>query len=330
MSKLFTYHFSNQETSKLQKVLNIKINPYQKQSAFFSAIKTLANTVNSLSFFKDLCQQISCANLYETPAFILKNCPIDAELPVFDIENPVDSKYQLKNTFISEAFLALYSEYTNSAPMGYKNINNGDHFHDVYPMKKLINSQSQKSLITLGFHNDLPNHIARPDWVNILCLRNHHDNQVSTTVINNTDIIKNLDSETLAILKQPIFKTPQEVISVHGGSDPDAIPLKAIYREDDLMPLCYFETRTKATTSIGEKAIAILNAVLHKVKQRVFLMPGDFISIANNYSLHAREVISLGNKQAHQKRWLQKTFNVNNINQYEKHMIDNKFRVMDE
>lgn len=330
MKEFFLYHFTTQEKEALQTLLAIPISPYLDYRVFFLEIQAILHSTKLPLFFKKLCEDIKSVDLHDNPVFILRNCPIDAHLPVFDIDEPLQSKYQLKNTFISEAFLNIFAELTNNSPLGYKNINNGDHFHDVYPMRKLMNSQSQKSLVTLGFHNDLPNNIARPDWVNILCLRNYHLNRVSTTIIRNVDIIKNLDQETLAILKKPLFKTPPEVISVYGGRDENDVVHKPIYFENASMPFCYFETRTKAMTQDGESAIAKLDAVLHNVKQRVFLGAGDFISIANNHCLHAREVVEITDAEEHKKRWLQKTFNVNNIHNFHEHMVEHKFRVINE
>jgi len=327
---LFSHTFSTHEAQQLHRMLDIKSNPYQNYHLFLEEIQTLISTDQIPIFFTDICRHIKDLDLNESPAIILRNCPIDDSLPVFDHKEPVQSKYGLKKTFIAEAFLNLYSELVGSYPVGYKTINNGDLFHDIYPKADLLNSQSQKSTVTLGFHNDLPNNKVRPDWVNILCLRNSNLNRVSTTMIRNKDIIDVLDQETLDILKEPIFFTPHEVVSVDGGRNEEGIEIKPIYQETDPVPLCYFETRTQSSHPEGQHAIQELDRVLHEVKQPVFLEPGDFVSIANNYSLHAREVIHIGDREAHQKRWLCKTFNVDNIKEHQAAMSDGQFRVVDE
>lgn len=326
----FSHTFSTNEQKQLLKILDVRINPYSEYQSFLEQIKFIIARKDIPEFFLDVCNQVRGLDLNDSPAIILRNCPIDQVLPVFDRKDPVNSKYKLKKTFIAEAFLTLYAELTGSCAVGYKTINGGDVFHDIYPKEGLLDSQSQKSIITLGFHNDLPNHRVRPDWVNILCLRNSFFNRVSTTMIRNKDIVNGLSKEVLDVLEQPIFYTPHEVVSVHGGRSEEGVENKAIYNQFGDVPLCYFETRTSSNEIDGQRAIQELDRVLHKVKRPVFLESGDFVSIANNQRLHAREVLHLGDMEGHYKRWLCKTFNVNDLEQHQSAMADGLFHIADE
>ncbi|WP_461534853.1 hypothetical protein [Spongorhabdus nitratireducens] len=73
-----------------------------------------------------------------------------------------------------------------------------------------------------------------------------------------------------------------------------------------------------------------LDDVNHKCKNPVFLGTGDFVSIANNDSLHAREVIHIGDMAAHKMRWLCKTFNVNSLQEHQHMMSDDRYGVVNE
>lgn len=92
--------------------------------------------------------------------------------------------------------------------IGYINVNDGDVFQDIYPMKSLSETQSQKALVALGFHKDLANHFVRPDFVNMLSMRAYEGNQIFTTFVKNIDLIQKLDPSDLDLMRQELFYTP--------------------------------------------------------------------------------------------------------------------------
>ena len=187
-----------------------------------------------------------------------------------------------------------------------------------------------KSMISLGFHNDLPNNKVRPTWVNIMCMRNAPVNQVATSFVRNIDILDILSKDTKAALTRPIFYTPPEVIAVHGGKCLDDIDVKPIFYPENAIQFVYFENRTTTDTQEGKDAIAELNRVLHQEKERVFLESGDLIAINNNTCIHCREVIEINDAEAHKKRWLIKTWNVGKLSEAEPYVVPGRCRVIDE
>jgi L-asparagine oxygenase len=50
--------------------------------------------------------------------------------------------------------------------------------------------------------------------------------------------------------------------------------------------------------------------VLHRHKRHLVLEPGDLAAISNNHATHCREVMHIGDLNAHRTRWLVKTYNV--------------------
>lgn len=330
-NNLFEYHFSTSERSFLTELLKPLGSPYQSYSKFQTAVQGLFISGAIPKWLIDLGTQIRNLDYHQSPAIILRNCPTDEKLRVFNHDDPVADKRQVKDQFISEGFLQLYSMLNNSHPMAYKSINGGDHFHDIYAKKGLLKSQSQKSSVTLGFHNDLPNSVVRPCWVNILCMRNSALNRISTTVIRNVDIANDLDDEIREVLKQPIFYTPHEEISVHGGKSSMAgIKNKPIYQPGETVSFCYFEGRTVSDSDIGKAAIAALDKSLHKVKQPIFLEPKDFISISNNHCLHGREVLYVLDEAAHLDRWLIKTFDTTDLEAHRTRLVPHAVNLVNE
>lgn len=310
-------------------LVSVKANPYQDYETFLSEVKALA--ANELREFCDEMKTLDRDNNYDDhPALYLKNCPIDKEMPIFDHEDPVASKYELKKIFATEAFLCLYAEAVGTIPLGYATINGGDIFHDMYLKTALRDTHSQKSMRSIGFHNDLPNNRARPDWVNIVCHRNHPANKVSTTFIRNRDIIDYLDDETLRVLAEPIFYTEHEVIAVHGGKDKAGVEVKPIYYPGSDITFVYFEQRTTSNEERGLKAIARMDEALHAMKERIYLQPGDFVAINNNACIHGREVVDIQDMEAHKKRWLMKTWNVNTIDGIADLLVPERFHVVNE
>lgn len=323
------YTFSQRERDQFYSAVSrVTISPYADIVGFIRTIdnislelKNIVNSIRSTYYGIDFTKN---------PAFYLKECPIDRELPILDHEDPVASKHQLKKTFFTEAFILFFANCTGSSPVGYRTINSGDLFHDGYLKNALCDTQSQKSMVSLGFHNDLPNNQVRPTWVNIVCLRNALVNRVATSFVRNIDILDMLSTDTKAVLSKPIFHTPPEVIAVHGGKSLDDIDIKPIFYPQNIVQFVYFENRTTTDSQEGRDAIAELDRVLHREKEAVFLESGDLISINNNTSIHCREVIDINDIEAHKKRWLMKTWNVGKLSEAKPYLIPGRCRVVDE
>jgi hypothetical protein len=103
-------------------------------------------------------------------------------------------------------------------PIGYINVNNGDIFQDIHPMRSLMETQSQKASKTIYFHKDLANHFVRPDWVNILGLRASPENDIYTSFVRNKDLIEALDPIILDRLRREEFNTPYDDLTLSSSN----------------------------------------------------------------------------------------------------------------
>lgn len=296
-----------------------KLNPYTGYEAFLGAVRELIAAGRVPESFVSFCRRARERNLVQHPFLFLKGCPIDEELPVFDFDEPVKSKYERKKTFVGESFLVLFANLMGMPAIGYKNVNGGDIVHDIYPQKSLYETQSQKTLKQIGFHKDLANHFVRPDFVNILSMRSCADNEIFTTFVRNQDVIDYVGKDVAAVLREPKFYTPYDDLSVHGDVNQELGRAKmhpVLQGEADLV---YFENRTIAESAEGQAAIAKVNAALHKLKARVLMCPGDFVSCANNSSLHGKDVGVIRDAYQQKIRWSIKTVNVGSLEPHRRH-----------
>ncbi|MNB71407.1 Clavaminate synthase 2 [compost metagenome] len=288
---------------------SIATSPYANPGRFLTETLSQAEAVG---FFKEaILNYITHGSLDNQPAFYIKGLPVEDDLPVFSNADPLSEKYAKKKTFVTEAVLAAAAFYTNTEIVAFSSINNGDLFHDIYMKDSLKNTASQKSMVSFGFHYDMGFKSDRPDWANLACLRSSASNRVSTSVCRNLDLIDRLSAEDLKILSQPIFITPEEVVSLRAGEHAPDSPRIAVYYPTTPWKFKFFEGRTASEVSEAQAVLERLYRLCHSYKMELVLMPGDLALISNNHCAHCREVTQVADIEAHKKRWLIKTYNRN-------------------
>lgn len=304
----------------------IKINPYSNYYTFIHVIKMLTESDVVPIRFNTFCNSIKMESPILKPLILLKNCPVDVNVPIFDYEDPVNSKYQLKKTHITEGFLALYATLMGWPIIAHNSVNNGDFFHDIYPKNKLYDSQSQKTLETLKFHKDFTNHFVIPDYMNVVSVRDSSENEVYSTFVENKKVIQALSEQSQYILRQTLFNTPYDDISVKDGRLSGDAKEHAIINGE--YGLKVFEGRTKGTTSQAQDALDELIERLHQYKISLTMQPGDFVSFHNHFILHGKEVIKINNIESLKQRWSMKTHNVSHLEKYSDFFIPGRYGVV--
>ncbi|OZI20444.1 hypothetical protein CAL26_23390 [Bordetella genomosp. 9] len=322
--------FTPQDATALQRILtDIDVNPYANYGAFEERVDAVIRSGQVPTAFLDCCEMRRHADSYESPYVVLRNCPIDAELPYLDFDNPVHDKRERKGTHVAEAFLLLYAKLMGQEPIGYANVNDGDIFQDIHPQKSLAQSQSQKAMKPIYFHKDLANHFVRPDWVNILGLRASPRNQIYTCYVRNKDLLPFLGADLCADLRQHEFHTPYDDLTLHNSKvrlgEADVHPVLGGATATDLR---FFENRTRGLTQRASRAVEMLISALHKLKKRVQILPGDLVGAANNDCLHSKDVGLVLDPEALRNRWLMKTVNVRSLAQHAQYFSDDRPRVV--
>jgi hypothetical protein len=324
------FHFSESESAALRaELLAISANPYTHYAQFDAAVDDVLYNGGIPDSFVKVCEHKHKADSFEEPYMLLRNCPIDENLPVLDFDEPVIDKRNRKKTYVAEAFLLLYAKLMKQEPIGYANVNDGDIFQDIHPKRDLVKSQSQKALGSIFFHKDLANHFVRPDWVNILGLRASTNNEVYTSFVRNKDLLAALDEATREVLRQPVFYTPFDDLTMYKSAvqlgKAEAHPILGGVTPTDIR---FFENRTEGQTEEARLAVARLIEALHLLKKRVLIQAGDLLGSANNDCLHNKDIGLVRDHNALNERWLMKTVNVRSLHEHLDHFIEGRPRIV--
>lgn len=325
------YSFSENENSALvSALLSAQSNPYFEYAKFQNEILNLIQTDERISTeFKNFCAARKYSSLYEDPYVLIRNCPIDPYLPDLDLDSPVIDKRTRKNSYVAEGFLLLYAHLMDQQPIGYANVNDGDVFQDIHPMRSMMDTQSQKASKSIYFHKDLANHFVRPDWVNILGLRASPKNEIYTSFVRNKDLISALSPEMLELLRKPLFNTPYDDLTLASSNVKlGEAPNHPVLGGAEVYDIRFFENRTKGVTPEAQGAVDEIVSQLHALKKRLLILPGDFIGSANNECIHNKEVVHIGDESAIYNRWLMKTVNVRSLDSHKQHMRTGEVRIV--
>ena len=325
------YTFSEKDNIALTNVLlEVSENPYANYTAFSKTVRNIADDASHIpASFLDICEAKRRANRYVDPFVILKNCPVDPDLPFLDFDSPVEDKRKRKKTYVAEAFLELYARLMRQEPISYINVNDGDIFQDIHPMRKLMDSQSQKSAKTIYFHKDLANHFVRPDWVNILGLRASPSNKIYTSFVSNKDLIEYLDRKTLNILREVEFYTPfDDLTKASPNKEVGRAANHPILGGEEDYDIRFFENRTVGLTSRAKAAVTDVTNALHTLKRSLLILKGDFIGASNNECIHNKEVVQVDDQNEVYSRWLMKTVNVKSLDMHKIQMREGEVRII--
>ncbi|WP_146191642.1 hypothetical protein [Azospirillum humicireducens] len=314
------YEFKNEERDEIISHLEeIKVNPYKHYPSFRRVVLNETISLAPIRRFIKFLERRNSTSNFANPFVFIRNSPIDRTLPIFSNDNPVHEKYQKKKTYVTEGFLQIYAELTGQHIISYMNVNDGDAFHDIFPSTEMAESQSQKAFGPIYFHGDLSNHFVRPDVVNIVSLRSSIQNEIYTTFVSNKEIFEILSEETKKILSEKIFLTPYGDLNSRkskvllGSAPKHSIITNGIN-------ICLAENRTFSDEQRGQDALAELLKAAHMKKKKLLMMPGDFVSIHNNLSLHGKEIGVVSDIEQQWLRWSMKTINVYSISPHLKYI----------
>lgn len=300
--------------------LALDSSPYVDYRRFTDEVQAIADDGEVPGGFAGFCDAVRSLDRRDRPFVLLRNCPIDRDVPIFDFEEPVESKRARKRTFVAEAFLALYALLVETPPIGYANVNDGDVFQDIYPKASLRDTQSQKALGEIRFHKDLANHFVRPDYVNMLSMRADPRNRVYTSFVRNREALERLPDDVIETLREVEFHTPYDDLTIRAAKvDVGEAPPHAVLTDE--LDLRFFEGRTTGLTDRARVAVDRLVEMLHALKARVLLMPGDFLSEHNNFSIHCKEIVHVHDPEALKTRWIIKTVNVDDLDAHRQHYV---------
>ena len=309
------YKFDKNEKEELCSKLTLiaKISPYTNYQEFAAKIKETVESGLVPDFFVDLCKKIHEDSINGKHIHVLKNCPVDEVIPDLDLDNPVQDKYNLKKTYLGEAFLGTFACLLNSPLFSYASRNNGDFFTDVICINRFRGKRTGFTDGDLIYHNDRTSHPVQADYITLLGLRCPEDDLVYTDYIDGKDIIGYLTEEEIEILSQKWFYTAVDDLTREKVKDWDKSREHAVINGEKVW---FQDTLTKPIEGAPEKAyralLALRDAMTKAPKHRHRLEVGDLLVFPNQYGLHNRERIEINNPEESAKRWLLKTYTFEN------------------
>ncbi|WP_224992554.1 TauD/TfdA family dioxygenase [Acinetobacter pittii] len=309
--------FTESEKSLLiSEFKTIQQDPYENYEIFSKSITKLIETGRIPPFFLDICKTIAYErNSGISLIHVIRNCPIDDDLPDLDLEDPLSSKKKLKKTFIGECFLELFNQLMETPLLAYGSRFGGNFFTDVIAIKKFKGQMTGFSDSELVYHNDRTAHSVRADYISLLGLRCPTDDIVITGFVDGKNLLKKLSSEDNNILREHYYETHFDVYSKSTNSSQQVSAPHAIIENE--YSIRYLDTLTKVKKDAPPEAkdalINFKNALTLIEKSRHRILTGDLLVFANQDGLHNREKIEIVNPEETEKRWLLKTYAFKNF-----------------
>jgi hypothetical protein len=294
-----------------ERLMSIKGNPYEDYLEFRRMVSEMIAEGGIPDRLTRATEQIRTDRAEGTAeAHVLRNCPVDEDLPVIGNEDPSAEKKRQKTTFVGEAFLELLAQLTRTPLLSYAARFGGDFFIDVVAINKYLGQQTGYGGGEVVFHNDRTAHPVRADFITLLGMRCPPGDLVYTGFVSGRLLLAELSPQTQQVLRRPYFVTPFDVVSKDANGDLDSTPAHAILSET--ASLRYLDTHTTAAQDAPVEAkdalLALKNALARVPKQRHRMQKGDVLTFANQHGLHNREQIEISDPERALQRWLLKTY----------------------
>lgn len=300
----------------------VQSNPYQNYPNFRKEVnRMITEDSYILSDFRPIVSLFLSTNKNKRKIALIKGCPIDSNIPIYDSRDPLHSKHKTKNTFIGEVFLEVFSQICELPILAYTTRNKGDFFQDVYAQDKYYGTQTQKTDSELYFHNDRTAHKIRADLLCLLGMRADPANIVNTNYIHGEDLLNLIAPEFHDILRKPYFFTPFDLISQDSNSLQIGSENHPILIEESSFR--YYNTRTTVAATAPEIAcralLSLKDAITMVPKTSVMIHAGEMFVFPNLEGLHNRDLAYITNKETLRQRYLLKTYNFWNNTRKDQH-----------
>ncbi|WP_441250125.1 TauD/TfdA family dioxygenase [Kitasatospora sp. McL0602] len=306
------YELSDTERDELGTVLaRVEEKPYGDYPAFSRGVAALVERGEVPEFFTKVTGEIRAERESGvSDAHVLRNCPMDPEIPVLNHDDPLADKYAKKKTFVGEALLELFAQLTGTPLLAYDTRFNGDFFTDVVAINRYSGKQTGFSDGELVFHNDRTAHPVRADFISLVGMRSPDGDYIYTGFVEGRSLLAHLTAEEQEILRKPYFITPFDVFSRDNNSSLTVSEAHAIVERSH--SIRYLDTHTTVAPDSPPEAkdalIALKNALVRAEKKRHRILTGDLFSFANQDGLHSRDKVEVNDPARARSRWLLKTY----------------------
>ncbi|MEU7566873.1 TauD/TfdA family dioxygenase [Streptomyces fradiae] len=285
--------------------------PYRDYPAFSRSVGDLVGGGALPAFLPQVCAAIREERATGArAAHVLRNCPLDAHVPEIGNGDPLADKYARKHTFVAEAFHELFARLAGTPLLAYATRFNGDFFTDVIAHDRYAGRQTGFTDGELVFHNDRTAHRVRADFISLLGMRCPEQDLVYTGFVDGRALLAHLAPAEQAVLRQPYYTTPFDVVSRDGNGGLTASGPHPILEGSHSFR--YLDTHTAVAGGCPGEAkdalIALKNALARAERIRHRVLTGDFLTFANQEGLHNRERVEVDDPRRARSRWLLKTY----------------------
>jgi L-asparagine oxygenase len=321
-------HFTEEQKAALiDSFKSVISNPYAQYYEFKEEVKNLVKTLPD--FMHNLCNSIINERKMDEVVHFIRNCPIDTNVEKFDYHNLSADKYDKKKTFISETFLQVFAELTDTPIFRYDTsglIVQNSFFYEVYG---IIQHKKPGHVKEVAWHNDENHNKVMADYLVLLGMRSCNVNLVFTSLIDCREVLKNLTPKVQETLRKKYyydFSGKNDTPSFHSDIIIDKAPILI-----DAHCFRYCSTRTQCLPDSPVEArdalIALHDAIVKSPKERFQITEGDLLCFSNRHNLHNRDIIKIENWEEAHHRWLMKTFNFQDSHKAKEqsvYFVDNK------
>ena len=196
-------------------------------------------------------------------------------------------------------------------PIGYVQEHGGGIVQNIVPARETEGRQvSTSSSVTLAWHTETAFHPHKPRYLLLLCLRG--DPSAETLLCSVAHCLPHLEAETIAILRQPRFRTrPDESFLEPGTAGALGAPMAILTGDGDQPTFTYDEDLMVGIDAGAQAALDRLGAVVRDRASSMVLEAGDLLVVDNDRVVHGRT--SFAARFDGTDRWLQRTFVVTDL-----------------
>ena len=196
-------------------------------------------------------------------------------------------------------------------PVGYQPEHGGQIVQNIVPVQASAAKQvSTSSNVTLEFHTETAFHPHKPRYLLLLCLRGDAD--AATLLCSVSAAIELLDADTVALLRQPRFRTRPDASFLVGNAVGEFGLATPILTGTTERPTFTFDADLMVGLDAeAQHAIEALRAAVQAAHIGVVLEAGDMLIVDNNVAVHGRSPFTP--RYDGTDRWLQRTFVVDSL-----------------
>lgn len=236
---------------------------------------------------------------------------------------PTERENIVKKDYHSEMLL-LQAAALLGDPIAYLQESYGQIINNFFPIPKYAHAPTSDSYDTeLELHTENAFHPVHPDYMLLLCLRSDPAGDAITYISSIDNMLSHLTNEEQTYFRHERYNFLSDYAETTKGHRINLNNwLPVIYGEFYDPQLRLDIDFNEANNPEAQTALRKLNDIAWKVAKPVKLMAGDMLVINNRKTAHARSAFHAVHDG--KDRWLQRTFSVNNLHQYQTQMNEQR------